>query len=188
MAITSNTVANQALALIGGNQPLVQGQSPTFDASTAGVALQTLYPYCVRTVLKQFGWDFARNIFALSLTGNAAPLGYAYEYAYPPVAIEIMEMIPPSVDPNNPLPTTWTVGNNLVGGTQTKVIWSSVQNAAVVMNNVPVESTWDAGVQEAVVRLLASELSMALFGKPDSSQAYLESGAAFEGIAERVSS
>jgi len=35
-----------------------------------------------------------------------------------------------------------------------------------------------------VVRALASELAMALFGKPDVAQMYLESGAAFESIGE----
>ena len=34
MGFTSNDVANHALALIGGNQPLVQGQAPTVDAET----------------------------------------------------------------------------------------------------------------------------------------------------------
>lgn len=186
MTITSNTVANQALAMIGDNVPLVTGFSPTFDSSAAGIALQTLYPSCVRTVLKQYGWDFARNVFTLALTGNVAPFGYPYEYAYPPAAIEIMELMPAVLtDINNPLPTTWTVGNALVGGSQVKVIWSSLQNALAVINNVPAESTWDAGVQEAVVRLLASELAMALFGRPDTAQANLESGGAFETIAER---
>ena len=185
MAATSNSVANQAIAYIGGNIPLVQGQSPTFDGSAAGIALQTLYPSCVRTVLKQHGWDFSRNSFALALTGNTAPLGFAYEYAYPPVAVEIMQIMPPTqADVNNPLPQNWVVGNALVGGAQSKVIWSGLKSAVAVLDNAPTESTWDAGFQEAVVRLLASELAMSLFGRPDTTQQMLDSGGAFENIAE----
>lgn len=181
---TSNSVANQAIAYIGGNIPLVQGSSPTFDDSAAGVALQTIYPSAVRTVLKQFGWDFARNAFTLALTGNTAPLGWTYEYVYPPVAVEILQVAPRLPDANNPLPQNWMVANTLVAGVQTKVLWSNLQNARAVINNVPNESTWDAGLQEAVVRLLASELAMALFGRPDTAEQYLSSGGAFETVAE----
>lgn len=184
MPLTSNIVAEQALQLIGDNSPQVQGQSPTFDNSTIGLALQTLYPYAVRTVAKQFGWDFARNVFTLALTGNPAPLGFAYEYAYPPFAVEIDQLVPASSDPNNPLPQNWTIGNSLVASVQTKVIWSSLQNALAVLNNAPSEGTWDASFQESVVRLLASELAMAGFGRPDTAAAYLESFEAFETLGE----
>ena len=185
MSFTSNDVANQALNLIGGNMPSVTGYAPAFDSSAAGIALSKLYTPCYQTVAKQFGWDFARNVFALSLSGNAAPLGWAYEYVYPAAAIEIMQIEPATLaDANNPLPQNWTIGNALVSSAQTKVIWSNLASAKAVMNNAPSEATWDVGFREAMVRLLASELSLALFGKPDISQAYLESGSAFESLAE----
>lgn len=184
--VTSNAVANQALQMVGDNIPSVQGQSPIFDNSTAGRALQFLYPNVVRTVGREFGWDFARNLFTLVLTGNLAPMGFAHEYIYPPMSVEVWQVQPAAaaIDPNNPLPVNWDVGNVLVNGVQTKVIWTSQQNAVAAINNQPSESTWDPGFQEAVVRLLASELSMALFGRPDSAESYLQSGAAFETIAE----
>lgn len=186
MATTSNTVANQALQLVGDNIPSVAGQSPTFDNSTAGRALQFLYPNVVRTVGREFGWDFARNLFALVLTGNVAPMGFAFEYVYPPMSVEVWQVQPAAtaIDPNNPLPVNWDVGNTLVNGVQTKVIWTSQAAAVAALNNNPSEATWDPGFQEAVVRLLASELSMALFGRPDSAESYLQSGAAFESIGE----
>lgn len=186
MTIDSNFVANEAIQLVGNNVPSVQGQSPTFDNSVPGRALQFLYPSVVRTVGREFGWDFARNLFALVLTGNVAPLGFAFEYAYPPMSVEVWQVQPAAaaIDPNNPLPVNWDVGNALVNGVQTKVIWTSQAGALAAINNNPAESTWDPGFQEAVVRLLASELSMALFARPDSAESYLQSGAAFETIAE----
>ena len=54
---TSNSVANEAIALIGDNQPPVVGFYPTFDNSPAGVALQKLYGPTVAAVARQWGWD-----------------------------------------------------------------------------------------------------------------------------------
>ena len=186
MSVDSNAVANQAIQDLGGNQPAVVGQAPNFDNSTAGKALQRLYTPTVQTVARQFGWDFARCVVALTLTGNPAPIGYAYEYTYPGNGVEVWQLMPtpPFGDPNNPLPINWTVGNTLVAGTQTKVIWASLANAQGVYNNAPAESVWDPLFREAVVRLLTSVLAMAIAGKPDVAEAYLQSGAAFEAIGE----
>lgn len=182
---SSNSVANSAIELIGGNIPPVAGNAPTFDNSTAGLALQELYEPAVWTVGRQFGWDFARNTFTLASTGNTPLFGWTYEYAYPSMAVEVWQLLPAAQsDPNNPQPQLYSVYNTLVGGVQTKVIGTNIQNALAVINNNPTEATWDALFREAVVRLLASELSMALFGKPDASEAYLNSGAAFEQLGE----
>jgi len=185
MAVTSNTIANQALALIGDNMPAVAGNAPTFDNSTAGIALQKLYAATVATVARQWGWDLARSIIALTLSGNPAPGEWSFEYLYPANGIEIWQVRPQTlVDANNPLPVNWSVGNAQVGGNQTKVIWTNLATAYATYNNNPNESTWDPLFQEAVVRLLASELAMALTGKPDTAQSLIESGAAFESIGE----
>ena len=178
---TSTSVANQAIVLMGDNTPPVTGVAPTFDNSTAGVALQNLYAPCVATVMRQFAWDFARNSVALQLTGNAPVFGWTFEYFYPPNTIELWQVFPPpaSVDPNNPLPINWNVANNIVGGVQTKVIQTNLANAQAVINNYPNESTWDPLFQEEVVRLLASELAMAIAGKPDTAQALFESAGTF---------
>lgn len=186
MAIDSNTVANQAIVLMGDNQPLVVGNAPNFDQSTAGKALQRLYSPCVATVMRQFQWDFSRSTIALVLSGNVAPPPWAFEYLYPPNGIQVWQLMPAVMaDPNNPLPTTWEVANAVVTGTQQRVIQTSLANAVAKYNNNPNEGTWDAGFREAVVRLLASELGIAIAGKPETSQVLLDSGSAFESIAER---
>lgn len=187
--LTAAEIVNQSLQLIGDDIPPVTGVYPTFDNSTAGKAATKLYALCVKAVGRQFGWDFARNQVALALTGNVAPLGFTFEYAYPmfggDVALQIWQLVPAVfVDLNNPMPINWTVGNAVVNGTQAKVIWSSVPNALAVCNNNPSEATWDALFQQAVVRMLASAMAMAVAGKPDVAEAMLNSGAAFETLGE----
>jgi hypothetical protein len=190
MALTSSDVVNQAVQLIGNNQPLVTGVAPTFDSSVAGKAAAQLYNLSVRAVGRQFGWDFSRNNFPLIATGNTPPMGFAYEYSYPSftgiIAVEMYQLLPPFPlsDPNNPAPIDWTVGNAVVSGTQSKVIWTNLQNAIAIVNNNPSENLWDPLFQQAVVRLLASAMAMSIAGKPDIAAAMLESGSAFESIGE----
>ena len=187
---TSQEIVNEAIMLMGGNQPLVTGIYPTFDNSTTGKAAQQLYALTVRAVARQFGFDFARNQVALALSGNPAPLGFAFEYVYPTIAgltaVQIWQVAPafPIADPNNPIPVNWTVGNTLIAGVQSKVIWSNQAGAVAVINNNPSENLWDPLFQQAVVRLLASAMAMAVAGKPDVAEAMLSSGSAFETLAE----
>lgn len=182
---SSNAVANDAILLVSGNAPPVTGNAPTFDNSTLGQALQQIYVPVVQTVGRQFGWDFARSTVALSLTGNVSLFGWTYEYAYPSNGVEVWQLRPTApADLNNPLPVNWSVYNALVGGNQVRVIGTNLQNALGVYNNMPSEAAWDSLFREAVVRLIASELSMAGFGKPDAADFYLNSGAAMETIGE----
>ena len=182
---TSNTIANSAIQMIGDNQPPVTGLAPSFDNSAAGQALQKLYAPCVATVMRQFGYDRARAQVALNLTGNTAPYPFAYEYSYPAGCVQIWQLMPASIpDINTPLPQNWSVGNNVVAGVQQTVIWSNLAGAMAWFNNNPAESTWDPLMREAIVRLLSSELSLALEGKPDLSQSFLETGGAFQSLSE----
>jgi len=182
---TSNDIANRAIMMMGGNQPAVTGVAPTFDSSTNGVALSRLYYSTVRTVMRQFSWDFSRNIVSLTLTGNVAPFPYIYEYAYPTNAVQVWQLTPATLaDANNPLPINWSVANAIVGSNQTRVIHTNLQNAQAVIDNFPSENTWDDLFTEATVRLLASNLALATAGKPDLSKDLLESGGGFESIGQ----
>lgn len=184
--MTSATdIVNQAIQLIGDNQPPVTGNAPNFDSSPAGKAAAALYAPCVQTVGRRFGWDFARNLVALALSGNPASALWPFEYLYPANGVQVWQLVPALLaDPNNPLPVNWSVGNAVVGGTQKKVIWTDLAVAQAVYNNNPNENTWDPLFREAVVRQLASEFAMALAGKPDTAQGLLESGNAYEGAGE----
>lgn len=184
--MNSNLIANMAIQMVGDNQPAVTGFAPTFDNSPAGVALQFLYNETVQAVQRRFEWDASRRVLALTLSGNTGPYvdGYLYEYLYPSVAIEIWNLTTAAADPNDPLPANWTVGNTLVSGVQTKVIWTSVASAQGVYNNNVTEAAWDAGFTEAVVRELGSKLAMALAGRPETEQSFLQSGEAAIGVAQ----
>lgn len=183
MAVTSQDIANQAIQLIGDDQPPVTGQYPNFDSSPAGVALNKLYGPCIQTVLRQQPWDCARNTQALALSGNTAPFPWTFEYLYPAGGVEVWQVMPETIaDPNNPLPVNFTIGNDIIGGVQQRVIFANLANAQCVFSNTPTEATWDALFREAVVRLLASELAMAIAGRPDTAQGTFGSYEEFSGV------
>ena len=180
----SRDIVNQAIMMMGDNQPLVTGNAPNFDNSAAGLAAAQLYAPCVATVMRQFEWDFSRNTIALVVTGNAAPFPWAFEYGYPLNGIEVWQVMPTAAaDPYDPLPVNFIIENAVIAGTQKRVIHTNLSPAQAVYNNNPSEATWDPLFREAVVRLLASELAMAIAGKPDFAQAALESASAFESVA-----
>ena len=185
MAVTSNTIANQAVQLIGNNQPPITGNAPNFDTSANGIACAKLYDGVVTTVQRQFGWDASRNLVTLTPSGNSGNVLWAYEYLYPSNGIEVWQLVPPTIDdPNDPLPQEWNVANNEVGSVQRKVIQTNLAGALAVYNNNPTEATWDPLFRESVVRLLASELATATAGKPETAQGLITSGAAFESLGE----
>lgn len=180
MTVNSTDIVNRAIQLIGANQPLVTGTAPTFDSSKAGVAASLLYNSCIQTVARQFGWDFSRNTVALVATGNEAPYPWSEEYSYPSNGVEVRQVTPTSgSDPNNPLPVDFEVANAVVSGTQGRVIHTNLTPAQAVYTNQPSEDTWDALFTESVVRLLASELAVALSGKPDSGRDLLTQSGQF---------
>ena len=122
MADTPTTIVNQAIQLIGDDQPPVTGVYPTFDSSLAGVAAAALYGPCVATVGQKFAFGFSRQYVSLTLSGNTAPMGWAYEYLYPTTAIEIRQLMPMTVaDLNNPLPQNWSLGNSSSTTTTTTI-------------------------------------------------------------------
>jgi hypothetical protein len=183
MTVSSADIVNEALQLFGDDGPPVTGVAPNFDSSAAGKAAAKVYVSTVATVARQFSWDFSRQNITLVLTGNTAPFPWSYEYIYPSNCVQIWQLAPASLsDTNDPQPVSWAVGNAVVSGTQSRVIWTNMQAAFAICNGNPAESTWDSLFRETVTRLLASKLSMALAGKPDVSQSLLETTGAFQGI------
>jgi hypothetical protein len=172
MTIGPTDIVNRAIELIGNNAPLVTGTlANNFGGGALGIMAATLYPDAVNTVGREFGWDFSRNIATLSLSGNSAPLGFAYEYVYPASGIQVRQLIPPTItDANDPLPIDFTVGYASISGQPTKVIWTNLQNAVASISGLPPESVWDPGYTAAVVRFLASGLAMAGEGRPETSR------------------
>src|ERR1041385_1722918 len=178
--LTSTDIANQALQLIGDNETSVTGLYPNFNSYSkfaAGIALNLLYGTAIQAVLRQHSWDFARAEAPLVLSGNTAPSEWLYEYLYPNNAVQVWQLKPTTlIDPNNPIPIRWVRANTVVSGNQVSVIWTNLTNAIAIFNDNPLESTWPADFQQAVIRLLASELATALAGRPDTAQMMMESG------------
>jgi hypothetical protein len=181
----SADVVNEALQLIGDDGQPVTGIAPSFDSSAAGKAAAKVYTSTVTAVARQFSWDFARQNVLLQLSGNSPPYLWAYEYVYPASCIQLWQVSPAALsDPNNPQPVGWAIGNSLINGVQTKVIWTNQQNARAVFNSNPPELTWDPLFRQTVVRMLAAKLATALSGKPDTSQSMFDTAGAFQSIGE----
>ena len=156
MPVVSSDIVNEALQLIGDDGPAVTGVWPNFDGSTNGNIAMLTYGPAVDAAMRAHNYDFARTVVALALSGNAAPLGWAYEYLYPVSAIQLWQVTPPFplADPNDPLPTRWNVG------------------AAIVATNPdPFCPTPDGGLPDCAAMLAAVEActgarAEAIVGKP----------------------
>jgi hypothetical protein len=184
--VTSTDIVNQAINMMGGNTQPITGVSPNFDSSAAGQAAASLYIPCVKTVARQFSWDFSHyGPTALIPTGNPASILWAYEYYYPADCVQVRQVMPNALtDIFNPLPILWEISNNVMAGLTIKTIQTNFANAQVTYSNYPPENTWDSLFREAVVRLLSSELAVALAGRPDTARDNLSSGAEFIQIGE----
>ncbi len=171
--------------IVGDNQPPVTGQNPTWDDSTAGVALQFIYTPIVAAVARQFEWDFTRTTVALVNTGRT-PIGpNNQEFFYPAECVQLWQLMPGEMlDPFNPLPLNWSVANVTINGTQYKVIQTNIANAKAVIDNNPNENIWDSLFRETVVRMLASYLALAIAGRLDVQQFMLESANGFSQLAQ----
>jgi hypothetical protein len=182
-------IVNRATVLIGGlnNQPAVVGTPPNFDGSPIGIAAGIAYGGVIQTINKQYGYDFSRYEMALTLSGNTPPWGFTQEYLYPTNGVEVRQVMLSAAaqaagDPNDPLPVLWNIGFNQVGGIPTKVIWTDVPSAYAVVSGQPPEALWDALYTEAVVRLLAAELDMAIAARPDSANIEMERMGLFQQV------
>lgn len=175
---TPADIVNRALQQIAA-QATITGAPPTFDGTPTGIAAGLLYEPMVQMLLRSQDWEFARRASVpLALDGNTAAAPWAFEYAYPADCMRLRSVAPASFNANDPAPVRWEVGTNTIAGVQSTVILTN-QAAAVATytsSNVT-ENDWDPMFAEAVVRALASELAMAVGGRPDISREKLgESG------------
>jgi hypothetical protein len=172
---TAADIVNRALQEIAA-QATVTGVNPTFDGSAAGNAAGILYNGVVATILREQDWEFARREgIGLTLTGNPPLAGWGFEYAYPSDCIRLLQVMPSTFTPNDPQPVRWSVGEDVVSGSPAKVILTDQASAgATYISNTMPETLWDSIFTEAVVRMLASELAMALGGRPDFSEKMLQ--------------
>lgn len=174
--VSTNPVANDTITLNGNVFTFASGGvTPTnFKfliggglANTLANMLNLLPPNGYNSTPSLTVTTYSTNVNSLLITYNTlGPSGNAYTLAASRATVSA---------------ATLTGGANA----QQKVIWTNLQNALASFTNQPVENTWDALFTEEVVRLLASELALAVPGKPGSSQLAFEQFQGFEQAGEQ---
>ena len=176
--LTSASVVNRAAAQIGA-QATVQGLIPNLTGGgNVSTYANILYQGVVLMILREQDWEFSRTSAALAPSGNAPLPPWQYEYLYPSDCVKVRQVTPQIWSANDPVPVEWTVAEHAILTAPTKVILCNVPGETLVYTTSNMtEAQWDSIFAEAVVRLLASELAMAIAGRPDLSKQKLgESG------------
>lgn len=199
---TPADIVNQSLQQIAA-QASVSGPNPTFDGTAAGNAAGILYTPCVNLLLRTQDFEFSRKTVGLSgsigvailtnvglalLANTGAPIlagglsGYLtpqypwqFAYLYPSDCIRIRSVLPATWDKNDPQAVRWSEVEMNVSGLPTRAIQTNVPSAVLTYtSNAITEDDWSPDFREVVVRTLASELVMALGGRPDLSAKMLQ--------------
>lgn len=148
-------ICNAALRRIGYPTPI----GDLYEGSPASRAALDVYSEIVLARLRAGDHEFSRKVAVLTLSGNAAPLGWTYEYLYPADCVRVRGM-PPVTRPNPPMPLLWDVGTSVVSAAQTTVIWAALANASLVYTtNLVTESDWTPLFTEEIVQHLMLALS-----------------------------
>lgn len=178
---TPADIVNRALQEIAG-QATVTGSLPAFDGSPAGVAAGILYTPMLQMLLRAQDPEFARTPLSTLIPIPGPPPGPAGAawFTYPPDCLRLRQVVPPlaGTDPFDPQPVRWDVVEN-VGGRAIMVLSPANIGAAgaIYTTSSITENQFDPMFAESFVRALASELAMAIGGRPDFSREKLgESG------------
>jgi hypothetical protein len=86
MSTSKTDICNLALSRFGG------GKINSLDDGTETARLLDInYDNCLESALRDFPWNFARNIRVLALTTNSTP-GYYYVYQYPANCVNVLRV------------------------------------------------------------------------------------------------
>ncbi len=179
---TPASIVNQSLAQISA-QYTVTGTLPDFDGSAAGIAAGTLYAPTLALLLRQQDYECARNDVVLTAAGIAAPYPWSNVYLYPLDCLKIRSVKPATWNANDPQAVRWTEMEATISSVQTRVIACNIAGAVLTYTTSNItENELDGILQETFVRTLASELAMALAGRPDFSEKILQVAGGLVGI------
>lgn len=111
--LTPLQVCNRALTEIAQGETLTGGTvSTNFDGTPEGIYCATLYTGAVLTLLRQQDFEFCRRSgIELFSTSNRPPPPWAVEYGYPDDCIRVRQVVPFNLDPFDPQPVRWEVGD-----------------------------------------------------------------------------
>lgn len=174
---TSADIVNRALAEIG-QQQTVTGTLPTFDGSSTGIAAGQLYQAAVNMLLRNEDYEFSKAYVVLTQTAATPVPPWAYQFFYPSDCLRVRQVCPRTWDALDPQAVTWDVQTVVILSVPTRVILSNEGNAGLFYTTSNVtENEWDPMFAEAAVRYIASEMVIAIGGRPDLSEKKLaESG------------
>ena len=181
MPVTAVDIVNEALELIG-NQVQITALN---DGSPAANAATVLYNPTVYLVLREIDPSFARTRKTLSTVVPTIPQPWTYAYAYPTDCVRMRQLSPaPGYNQNDPTPVRVEIDFDPTRG---KIILTNqVSAVGIYTTNAATEDQWDNAFREAVVRRLASPLSMALAGRPDFARELLQEAERYAQMAERI--
>lgn len=156
---------NMALANFGGGSI-----TNTTDTTETARLLNTKYDNCVRTVLRDFPWAFARSIKQLTAVTITLP-NYNYVYTYPTDCEKILRVCDEGdleIMPYRNEYKLFTDGN-------LQYIASNIENAYIEYTMYVTTTTlYDSAFTKALSYLLASEVAQSATGNNDLSNMMLQ--------------
>lgn len=175
---TAASIVNQSLQQIGAQAQYVSGAIGTWSVTTAGQAAATLYQPTVNLLLREMDPEFARTVATLAASAATPAFPFTNAYTYPTDCQRIRQVWPSTYNTLDPQPSLWSEQDAIVAAVHTRVIFTSFGSAMLTYTTSNVtEDEFDPIYQEVLVRLLASELVIAIGGRPDLSKEKLgESG------------
>ncbi len=169
---TDLSICNRAIAECIGRYTMT-GTLPNFDQSAAAQACALLYVPAWQMLLREQDTEFSR-VANFLVPGGAPDFPWSYSYFYPVDCLKIRSVVPANWNLNDPQAIRWSEQIQDISSASTRVIFTNVPNAVLVYTTLAVTpAIWDSNFEESVVRLLASELALALAGRPDLSRTLL---------------
>ena len=130
------------------------------DGSPDSTYIIPIYSEARDALLRSSTCDFAKKTTTLTTSGQTAPVPWAQSYIYPTDCLQVRNVYLASAqlaDLNDPLPTTWSVGDDPTAG---KVIFSNIATATIVYTaRITNPSQWDSMFIDSLIDGLATALA-----------------------------
>lgn len=164
MASTPAGLCNLALGLVGHRDPI----GSLAEATTAAQACDVAYPHCRDLVLEAHPWRWATRRAVLAVLADAERGGYAYAYALPADFVRMGSGIYAEENRGSLETEAGRVPFQLEGdATAGRVLVTDRADAELpYVARIEDLARWPAGVQDALVWLLASRLAYSVAVKP----------------------
>ncbi len=125
-----------------------------FDGTSHAKKLLDVYAQTRDALLRAQDWNFAQKIVTASASGTA-PLPWLYQWAYPSDALMIRQAYSQPADPNNPVPSRWSVGNS----GSAEVVWTVFSPTTLIYTaKITDPSQWEPLFLDALASLLGRNL------------------------------